>query len=109
MEYQVGQEELRESVRDSIGDLTRDWTWNLGIETFGSGGEYLNALFVMAEVERCLPRLMNEHVRLARENDLTWREIGHLLGTTREAAYQRFGQRRRFPTKAAKGRKGRKS
>ena len=44
---------------------------------------------LIAESERRLPHL----VAAAREQGLSWAEIGDLLGTTRAAAWQRFGQR----------------
>jgi len=44
---------------------------------------------LIAESERRLPVL----VAAAREQGLSWAEIGDLLGTTRAAAWQRFGQR----------------
>jgi hypothetical protein len=44
---------------------------------------------LIAECERLLPEL----VSAAREQGLSWAEIGDLLGTTRAAAWQRFGRR----------------
>lgn len=42
---------------------------------------------LIAEAERQLP----QSVALARDQDYSWAELGDLLGITRAAAWQRFG------------------
>lgn len=68
----------------SLGALRNPLGW------LGDGGSEVQLLTsLMAEAERRLPLA----VALARDQEYTWAEIGDLLGTTRAAAWQRFGRR----------------
>lgn len=60
-------------------------TWRSG----DVGAELHLLASLMAEAEHQLPGT----VALARSQDYSWSEIGDLLGTTRAAAWQRFGDR----------------
>jgi hypothetical protein len=52
----------------------------------------LEAIAVMRSLARLVEGGMREAVQLARQAGHTWAEIGDLLGTTRQAAFQRFGR-----------------
>lgn len=66
----------------SLGRLRMPTGW------LGDGGAELHLLAsLIAEAEHQLPGT----VALARDQDYSWAEIGDLLGTTRAAAWQRFG------------------
>ena len=52
----------------------------------------LEAVAVIRSLSRVVEEGMREAVQLARQAGHTWAEIGELLGTTRQAAFQRFGR-----------------
>lgn len=52
----------------------------------------LGAVAVILSLARVVEDGMREAVRAAREAGHTWAELGDLLGTTRQAAFQRFGR-----------------
>ena len=52
----------------------------------------LDAVAVIRSLARLVEDGMREAVQLARQAGHTWAEIGDLLGTTRQAAFQRFGR-----------------
>ena len=54
--------------------------------------EPLQAIAVVRSLARVVEEGMREAVQRAREAGHTWAEIGDLLGTTRQAAFQRFGR-----------------
>ena len=51
----------------------------------------LGAIVVIQSLTRTVEDGMREAVQRARQVGHTWAEIGELLGTTRQAAFQRFG------------------
>ncbi|MDA8282686.1 MAG: hypothetical protein M0Z42_05165 [Actinomycetota bacterium] len=66
----------------SLGRLRMPTEW------LGDGGAEVHLLTsLIAEAERQLP----QSVALARDQDYSWAELGDLLGITRAAAWQRFG------------------
>lgn len=70
----------------SLGTLRMPTGW------LGDGGAEVHLLAsLLAEAERQLP----QSVALARDQDYSWAEIGDLLGVTRAAAWQRFGEQAR--------------
>jgi Protein of unknown function (DUF3887) len=52
----------------------------------------LDAVAAIRSLARVVEDGLREAVQLARESGHTWAEIGELLGTTRQAAFQRFGR-----------------
>ncbi len=52
----------------------------------------LDTVAVIRSLARLVEDGMREAVQLARQAGHTWAEIGELLGTTRQAAFQRFGR-----------------
>jgi uncharacterized protein DUF3887 len=52
----------------------------------------LGAVTVIRSLARVVEDGLREAVQLARQAGHTWAEIGELLGTTRQAAFQRFGR-----------------
>jgi len=52
----------------------------------------LDAVAVIRSLARVVEDGLREAVQLARRSGHTWAEIGDLLGTTRQAAFQRFGR-----------------
>jgi hypothetical protein len=52
----------------------------------------LEAVAVVRSLARVVEEGMREAVQQARQAGHTWAEIGELLGTTRQAAFQRFGR-----------------
>ena len=67
-------------------------TLRMPLEWLGDGGAEVHLLVsLIAEAERQLP----QSVALARDQEYSWAEIGDLLGITRAAAWQRFGQQAR--------------
>jgi hypothetical protein len=57
----------------------------------GSGSP-LNAVIAAQELNRLSQNALRAAVEQARTRDHTWQEIGEVLGTTRQAAFQRFGR-----------------
>ena len=56
-------------------------------------GDPLRVLHALTERLLLLERGIADTVALARAQGLTWQQIGDALGTTRQAAWQRFGAR----------------
>jgi len=52
----------------------------------------LGAVTVVRSLARVVEEGMREAVQAARQAGHTWAELGDLLGTTRQAAFQRFGR-----------------
>jgi len=52
----------------------------------------LEAVIVIRSLARLVEDGLRQAVQLARQAGHTWAEIGELLGTTRQAAFQRFGR-----------------
>lgn len=52
----------------------------------------LEAVIVIRSLARVVEDGLRQAVQLARQAGHTWAEIGELLGTTRQAAFQRFGR-----------------
>jgi len=57
----------------------------------GSGGLPLEALAAARDLSAAAGRALQQAVDRARAAGHSWREIGDVLGTTRQAAFQRFG------------------
>lgn len=72
-----------DSLRENLAELTTTWP--------------LQALGVLAEVERWQRSLTEQAVTAARAAGASWTEVGAVLGVSRQAAHERFG--------AARGRK----
>jgi Protein of unknown function (DUF3887) len=58
----------------------------------GPALEPLDAVAVIRSLARVVEEGLREAVQQARQAGHTWAEIGDLLGTTRQAAFQRFGR-----------------
>jgi hypothetical protein len=58
----------------------------------GPALEPMAAVAVIRSLARVVEEGLREAVQQAREAGHTWAEIGNLLGTTRQAAFQRFGR-----------------
>lgn len=73
---------IRELAARLAGELTR----------FGGAGEPLAAMAAARELAEALDAALQVAVDRARTAGRTWREVGDALGTTRQAAFQRFGR-----------------
>ncbi|MWA02627.1 DUF3887 domain-containing protein [Actinomadura sp. LD22] len=58
----------------------------------GTGSAPMDAVAAAAETTRLADDLLRRAVEAARGAGRTWQEIGDVLGTTRQAAFQRFGR-----------------
>jgi len=56
------------------------------------GAAQLDTIAAARDLNRVVDRILRKAVQQTREAGHTWQEIGELLGTTRQAAFQRFGQ-----------------
>jgi hypothetical protein len=65
-----------DGLRDNVDELSARWP--------------LQALGVLAEVERWQRPLLEKAVANARTNGSSWAEIGTALGVTRQSAHERF-------------------
>ncbi|MEU6072813.1 hypothetical protein [Micromonospora sp. NPDC047074] len=65
-----------DTLRDNVAELATTWP--------------LQALGVLAEVERWQRQLIERAVIAAREAGLSWAEIGNALGISRQSAHERF-------------------
>ena len=74
--------QIRELASRLAGELTR----------FGGTGGPLAAMAAARELGEALDAALQVAVDKARAVGRTWREIGDALGTTRQAAFQRFGR-----------------
>jgi hypothetical protein len=63
-------------LRDNLAELATQWP--------------LQALGVLAEVERWQRPLIEKAVAVARDNGVSWVEIGAALGITKQSAHERF-------------------
>lgn len=50
----------------------------------------LDGLREACGIERCLDKVLRDQVRLAREAGCSWSEVGDALGTSKQAAWERF-------------------
>lgn len=57
-----------------------------------TGGDPLTGVNAAHELSRAADAVLREAVDRARAAGRTWQEIGDLLGTSRQAAFQRFGR-----------------
>lgn len=53
-------------------------------------GRPLEGLRVAQGVEKAVDKVLREQVRRARDAGCSWSEIGQALGTTKQAAWERF-------------------
>lgn len=65
-----------DTLRDNVAELAATWP--------------LQALGVLAEVERWQRPLIERAVLAAREAGVSWAEIGNALGISRQSAHERF-------------------
>ncbi|KAB1138653.1 hypothetical protein F6X68_26025 [Micromonospora sp. AMSO12t] len=65
-----------DTLRDNVAELATTWP--------------LQALGILAEVERWQRPLIERAVVSAREAGLSWAEIGNALGISRQSAHERF-------------------
>ncbi|GIG91897.1 hypothetical protein [Plantactinospora endophytica] len=65
-----------DTLRDNVAELATTWP--------------LQALGILAEVERWQRPLIERAVTAAREAGLSWAEIGNALGISRQSAHERF-------------------
>jgi hypothetical protein len=67
--------------------------WKLAAEfAVDSASSRLSALATARDLAAAIDRVTRAAVDRARERGHTWQEIGEVLGTTRQAAFQRFGR-----------------
>jgi len=77
---------------DPVADRIRAAAARLVSELARSGaGSPLTALAAARELSAATGEALQEAADRARAADHSWREIGDVLGTTRQAAFQRFG------------------
>jgi hypothetical protein len=69
-----------EILRDNLAELAQSWP--------------LQALAVLAEVERWHRALIEQSVAAARDAGVSWADIGAALGVTKQSAHERFSRRR---------------
>lgn len=69
----------------------------------GSGSTPLDSVVVAREAARSAEEALRDAVEQARAAGHTWQEIGEILGTSRQAAFQRFGRPVEPRTEAAAG------
>jgi uncharacterized protein DUF3887 len=72
-------------------DLTHDARKDY-LHDVGSGGSPLDAVAAAREQARLADEALRDQVERARAAGHTWQEIGDVLGTSRQAAFQRFGR-----------------
>ncbi len=53
-------------------------------------GHPLDGIRQARGVERALDKVLHDQVRLARDAGCSWTEVGEALGTTKQAAWERF-------------------
>ena len=77
-----------------IGYDTLLWTqeWYVREETLRAANLAINAVIAAREMSRVAQDALRAAVDQARGRDHTWQEIGDVLDTTRQAAFQRFGR-----------------
>lgn len=81
--------EIRDEVRLHLGRAVSCYT-----SANSSGPDVVAAI---TETARVLDSMMIEAVSGARADGATWAELGHVLGTTRQAVHKRFGQEADVP------------
>jgi hypothetical protein len=70
---------------DALTELVR----SIEDDHYPSDGDYIQALRMIAETaQSALPNAVDS----ARANGVSWDQIGRYLGTTRQAAWERFGK-----------------
>ena len=65
---------------------------NVAVDGIPAGLSPLTTVTVVRSLARLVEEGLREAVQNARQAGHTWAEIGELLGTTRQAAFQRFGR-----------------
>jgi hypothetical protein len=76
-----------DSVAARVGDAARRL-----IEQSGRPGSTLDAVAAARDLAAAAETALQEAVDRARTAGQSWREVGDVLGTTRQAAFQRFGR-----------------
>ena len=76
---------------DQMASRIRDTAARLADGLARTGGSPLAAMAAARELSAATGEALQEAVDRARAAGLSWREIGDVLGTTRQAAFQRFG------------------
>jgi hypothetical protein len=80
------------AAADPLASRVRDAAGRLAGELAGAGaGSPLAAMAAARELSAATGEALQEAVDRARAVGHSWREIGDVLGTTRQAAFQRFG------------------
>lgn len=77
---------IARQISESAGRLAGEFT------LFGGAGDPLAAMAAARELAAASEAALQVAVDQARSAGRTWREIGDALGTTRQAAFQRFGR-----------------
>ena len=80
----------RSAAADPMASRVRDTAGRLADE-LAAGGSPLAAMAAARELSAATGEALQEAVNRARAAGHSWREIGDVLGTTRQAAFQRFG------------------
>jgi hypothetical protein len=80
----------RSAAADPLASRVRDTAGRLADELAGAGAP-LAAMAAARELSAASGEALQEAVDRARAAGHSWREIGDVLGTTRQAAFQRFG------------------
>ena len=73
--------------------------WFVGqtvVDFFGPGADALDSICIVASYQRVLPRIMSIQIDLARQDGHSWTDIAAALGTSRQAATKRYGQRESY-------------
>jgi hypothetical protein len=86
-----------------ISDQIEDWlfeaeipAWASGrasIEFFGQDANALDIICLLASYQRVLPMVIRVQVDQALQDGHSWTDIAAALGTSRQAASKRYGQR----------------
>jgi hypothetical protein len=71
----------------TLGDLI----WIVESRSAANESRLAAAMAVSAELDELRDELVDHYVQVARREGLSWVDIGHELGVTRQAAHQRFG------------------
>lgn len=82
--------DIGSAAADPVASRVRDTAGRLADELTGSGSP-LAAMAAARELSAATGEALQEAVDRARVAGHSWREIGDVLGTTRQAAFQRFG------------------
>jgi hypothetical protein len=80
------------ALRDAVHERVRSTADRLLAEASHGGGEPLAAVAAARELAAASDTALQQAVDQARAAGHSWREVGEVLGTTRQAAFQRFGR-----------------